>query len=789
MQEIFVNIFYKFDFERQKMAEEKQGGKIITPLGWENNSQNLKVNLTQRSNKKADSGATRGVLSWAEFQKSDEFKAIKRQKMPNGKWQFVPNNEQLRKLVRYEEVSLGEIDTSEVTDMKGLFAYIEHDFWEDDVDWAKDNNVKLDFKREDFSGIGSWDTSKVTTFERMFCGATNFNQPLDSWDTSKVTDMSGMFDGALEFNEDISGWDTSKVTNMSRMFCQAWIFNQPLDKWDTSNTTNMSGMFDGANEFNEDISGWDTSKVTDMSGMFRGAENFNQPLDRWDTSKVTNMSGMFLEAGNFNQPLNSWDISKVTNMSSMFRGAENFNQPLDRWDTSSVTNMCCMFLEAGNFNQPLNSWDISKVTDMSGMFWGAINFNQPLNSWDISKVTDMSGMFMNTTNFNQNLSAWGKKLDKVKNMSSMFSGAKSLICDFFSWWETSEVCDLKDRIKDSGVEKLRDARKKIKNETGYITKEQRVELAQILGLDEKELKIINEPALSNFDIYKVVVNEENFLKSILPYEGEGEKVVKNWLVKDVAYRVYLLRYNERNDEFTQDKSEWDFAFCKVFESWFMIKKNSRLRNNGNEKLPPQLNEALLLFRIYQGRDMNELEKQSKRKFNKDKEYISQNRELTIYFEQIAMHILDGGVDFSNQKIVQDIVYAVVLAKAYNIKMENLRDTAKESANDTKRLKECYKEVCDFDLKKYYSIPITQNGKDSNANVVLMEVWHYISNVCFVTQQHDELKDVIAQMSRVLTDDKRDSQSWWFSVAAVAIAFVSFVVAAISAMPVIEKWLG
>ncbi len=666
MQENFVNIFHKFDFERQKMAEEKQGGKIITPLGWENNSQNLKVDLTQRSNKKADLSAKRGVLSWVEFQQSDEFKAIKRQKMPNGKWQFVPNNEQLRKLVLYEEISLGEIDTSEVTDMSFLFR-----------------------KKRDFSGIGSWDTSKVTTFERMFYRADNFN-------------------------EDISKWDTSKAISFKEMFYGASNFNQPLNSWNTSRVTDMSGMFDGALEFNEDISGWDTSRVT--------------------------------------------------NMSSMFRGAENFNQPLDRWDTSSVTNMCCMFLEAGNFNQPLNSWDISKVTDMSGMF-------------------------MNTTNFNQNLSAWGKKLDKVKNMSSMFSGAKSLICDFFSWWETSEVCDLKDRIKDSGVEKLRDARKKIKNEIGHITKEQRVELAQILGLDEKELKIINEPALSNFDIYKVVINEGDFLKSILPYEGEGEKVVKNWLVKDVAYRVYLLRYDKESDEFTQDKSEWDFAFCKVFESWFMIKKNNRLRNNGNEKLPSQLNEALLLFRIYQGRDMNELEEQSKRKFNKDKEYISQNRELTIYFEQIAMHILDGGVDFSNQKIVQDIVYAVVLAKAYNIKMENLRDTAKESANDTKRLKECYKEVCDFDLKKYYSIPITQNGKDSNANVVLMEVWHYISNVCFVTQQHDELKDVIAQMSRVLTDDKRDSQSWWFSVAAVAIAFVSFVVAAISAMPVIEKWLG
>lgn len=664
MQEIFVNMFHKFDFERQKMAEEKQGGKIITPLGWENNSQNLKVDLTQRSNKKAELGAKRGVLNWAEFQQSDEFKAIKRQKMPNGKWQFVPNNEQLRELVRYEEVSLSEIDTSEVTDMKGLFAYIdEKKLGQKTIkDWAKDNNVKLDFKREDFSGIGSWDTSKVTTFERMFYAANNFN---------------------------------------------------------------------------EDISKWDTSKAISFKEMFYEASNFNQPLNSWNTSKVMDMSGMF---------------------GGMLGGARNFNQPLDSWDTSSVT-------------------------DMSFMFSGATFFNQPLDSWDTSNVVDMRDMFNNAINFNQNLMAWRDKLNKVKDMSSMFEGAKSLICDFFSWWETSEVCGFKDRIKDSEVEKLRDAHKKIKDkiEKKY---EQKKELAKMLGFDEKELEIIPKPALSNFDIYKVVVNEEDFLKSILPYEGEGEKVVKNWLVKDVAYRVYLLRYDKENDEFIQDKSEWDFAFCKVFESWFMIKKGK-----DNEKLPPQLNEALLLFRIYQGRDMRELEEQSKRKFNKDKEYVSQNRELTIYFEQIAMHILDGGVDFSNQKIVQDIVYAVVLAKAYNIKMENLRDAAKESANDTKRLKECYKEVCDFDLKKYYSIPITQNGKDSNANVVLMEVWHYISNVCFVTQQHDELKDVIAQMSRVLTDDKRDSQSWWFSVAAVAIAFVSFVVAAISAVPVIEKWLG
>lgn len=393
MQEIFVNIFHKFDFERQKMAEEKQGSKIITPLGWENKSQNLKVDLTQRSNKKAELGAKSRVLSWAEFQKSDEFKAIKRQKMPNGKWQFVPNNEQLRKLVRYEEVSLGEIDTSEVTDMSFLFSFDER---------KKSCLVSSEWFnwRKNFSGIAGWDTSKVTTFE-------------------------GMFYMADIFNEDINKWDTSSVTNMRAMFCGATNFNQPLDSWDTS-------------------------RVVDMSRMFWSAKNFNQPLNKWDTSRVANMSGMF-SADIFNRLLHL--------------SAENDNTlPMQ-------------------FNQPLDKWDTSNVTDMSGMFYYAKNFNQPLDKWNTSSVTNMEYMFFGAKSFNQNLSAWGDKLDKVKDMSSMFKDATSLTYDFFSWWETSEVCDLKDRIKYSGVEKLRDARKKI-SEIGCITKEQRVELAQI----DKELK-------------------------------------------------------------------------------------------------------------------------------------------------------------------------------------------------------------------------------------------------------------------------------------------------------------
>ena len=325
----------------------------------------------------------------------------------------------------------------------------------------------------------------------------------------------------------------------------------------------------------------------------------------------------------------------------------------------------------------------------------------------------------------------------------------ALNIDFISSWKIPEDCDISEMTEASGLENK--------------------------GAEKAEFL--------NFVIHKINIDE-----SMLQGFSKNDSFIKSWLPESLLgiYEVFLVCYNDKSDEWSKgDEKAWDFAFCKVLGSWFAI---SKVINSNNDKvdkaLPPYISKTLP-FRIYQGQSVEVLKKSGE--FDETNMYDAKQG-LAFNFEQSKMRILNTAFyDMSDR--VRDIVFAVVLAKAYNIKMENLRDAAKESANDTRRLKECYKEVCDFDLKKYYSIPITQNGKDSNANVVLMEVWHYISNVCFVTQQHDELKDVIAQMSRVLTDDKRDSQSWWFSVAAVAIAFVSFVVAAISAVPVIEKWLG
>ena len=140
-----------------------------------------------------------------------------------GMMKFHPKNKaELEKLIENQEINLGDIDTSAITDMSKLF---------------------YDSRREDFSGIESWDVSSVTNMSSMFAGCTNFNQPLNNWDVSSVTKMSWMFIGCKNFNQPLDNWDVSSVADMRWMFYDCENFNQPLNNWDVSSVTKMSGMF------------------------------------------------------------------------------------------------------------------------------------------------------------------------------------------------------------------------------------------------------------------------------------------------------------------------------------------------------------------------------------------------------------------------------------------------------------------------------------------------------------------------------------------------------------------
>ncbi|TLD83098.1 BspA family leucine-rich repeat surface protein [Helicobacter trogontum] len=182
-------------------------------------------------------------------------------------FKYHPKNKQeLLKLIRDNNVYLGDIDTSKITDMSGLFwvvpkyqceiiannkekisdeqeiARIERDYQiclEVSVQEAELEKIK----REDFSGIEKWNVSNVKDMSYMFAYTTSFNQPLDSWNVSKVKDMNSMFAGAESFNQPLDSWNVSKVKDMSYMFAGAESFNQPLNSWNVSNVKDMSYMF------------------------------------------------------------------------------------------------------------------------------------------------------------------------------------------------------------------------------------------------------------------------------------------------------------------------------------------------------------------------------------------------------------------------------------------------------------------------------------------------------------------------------------------------------------------
>nr|WP_321311949.1 DarT ssDNA thymidine ADP-ribosyltransferase family protein [uncultured Campylobacter sp.] len=180
-------------------------------------------------------------------------------------------NEELLALVDNEDIYLGDIDTSAITDMSYLFFK------------GYENGEVIINERENFDGIEFWDVSNVTDMSCMFWGCENFNQPLNSWNVSNVTNMYCMFGNCENFNQPLNSWNVSNVVYMSEMFWVCTNFNQPLNYWNVSNVTNMEHMFSGC-------------------------ENFNQPLNSWNVSNVTNMGYMFLGCKNFNQPLNSWNV-------------------------------------------------------------------------------------------------------------------------------------------------------------------------------------------------------------------------------------------------------------------------------------------------------------------------------------------------------------------------------------------------------------------------------------------------------------------------------------------------
>ena len=111
--------------------------------------------------------------------------------------------------------------------------------------------------------------------EYFVTGVSNpqYGPTIGSWNISLLTNLSHVFNAydrnplAMYFNENLSGWDTSRVTTMEKLFFNARAFNGDISTWQTGNVQNMFETFGRAISFNGDISNWDVSKVTTMARM------------------------------------------------------------------------------------------------------------------------------------------------------------------------------------------------------------------------------------------------------------------------------------------------------------------------------------------------------------------------------------------------------------------------------------------------------------------------------------------------------------------------------------------
>ena len=260
------------------------------------------------------------------------------------------------------EIDLSGFDTSKVTTMYDMFAYM-----------SKLTTLNL----------SHFDTSKVTNMNNMFYhmpALTTIN--LSSFDTSNVTDMSGMFSNMSKLTTlNLSHFDTSKVTNMGFMFSDMFnLTTLDISSFDTSKVTSMRYMFSGMSKLTTlNLSHFDTSKVTNMGYMFSGMSNLtNLDLSSFDTSMVTDMYAMFSDMSNLTAlNLSNFDTSKVTTMYAMLRNMPNLTTlDLSNFDTSQVTDMKYMFYlpYKDKLNDKLekiyvnNDFNTASLTDFSEMF-------------------------------------------------------------------------------------------------------------------------------------------------------------------------------------------------------------------------------------------------------------------------------------------------------------------------------------------------------------------------------------------------------------------------------------
>ena len=236
-------------------------------------------------------------------------------------------------------ITFNNFDTSEMTDMSGMFASCG----------AYSGFTELD--------LTNFDTSNVLNMSRMFNGCHSGKITFgEKFITSNVTDMSNMFESFSGFFN-VTNFNTTSVIDMSSMFADTWgsLDNLDLSSFNTSNVKDMNNMFRESSiktiTFGDNFV---TSNVENMRSMFWGCsylESLN--LSGFDTSKVKNMGAMFSGCSSLTSlNISGLTTNEVTDMSNMFDGLEQITYlDLKGFNTTKLTNIKGLFYHCSNLEE------------------------------------------------------------------------------------------------------------------------------------------------------------------------------------------------------------------------------------------------------------------------------------------------------------------------------------------------------------------------------------------------------------------------------------------------------
>lgn len=384
--------------------------------------------------------------------------------------------------------NLGNLDTSQVTSMAGMFA----------------NCSSL--KSIDLSEL---DTSNVTSMASIFGGCFELESAnLSYLDAQKVTSMASMFEACSALTTvNFEGIKTEALTSMASMFTScASLESVELGYLDTSNVTSFWNMFAGCSSLASiDIASLDTRKAENMGSMFRGCSSLSSIAvsdvfisESCETvaqifegcTSLVNIPDNFSFGPNADSLNKNWAFynSGSNSLDTYYKGTD---QTVINYDWAGDNRNLIQVTATPGWNQfgtcewqidgegtltirPLGNADGGEIEDMDDLGgvvpWDTqtykikkVSIPKPINAYgsvqslfancsqlievdglsnlDTSNVTNMAGMFSGCSSL-KSIDLSGLNTSNVFNMGSMFGGCFELESVSLSGLDTSKVTNM-----------------------------------------------------------------------------------------------------------------------------------------------------------------------------------------------------------------------------------------------------------------------------------------------------------------------------------------------------------